>query len=360
MTDCKLFFRRALLIVLSALILCSAFSFIVDPFFHYHMPILPIAPVVNNAVYQNPGIAKNEEYDSVIIGTSLTENFRVDDFKKILGWDAVKLSYSASTAAVWSDTLDIAFENNDVKNVLICLDNHRMYLPADEYHTEMPKYLWDDNPFNDAEYLLNKTVLFKYAAFDLITFRPGKAYDLNDAYTWSKKSFFEEKKSGIDLQRSVTAEYDEALLAERRELIKQNLERNIIPHIKAHPETRFFLVLPPYSVLYWEPLTQSESFEKSELALTEYLIELLIDFENVSLFDFQDMTDVITDFNNYGDINHYLPHINILMTEKLAAGECVLAAENYKQRLRAHYDFIKSYDYDSLYGELGIEKKAAE
>lgn len=48
---------------------------LIDPFFHYHMPWFGLKPVINDEIYQNPGLAKHASYDSIIIGSSMTENF---------------------------------------------------------------------------------------------------------------------------------------------------------------------------------------------------------------------------------------------------------------------------------------------
>lgn len=50
---------------------------IIDPFEVYHKATAFIPPITNGTqLYSNAGIAKNYAYDSVVIGSSMTENFR--------------------------------------------------------------------------------------------------------------------------------------------------------------------------------------------------------------------------------------------------------------------------------------------
>ena len=48
----------------------------VDPFQVYRLATLYMPPIDNTTqVYANAGIARNYDYDSAIVGTSVTENF---------------------------------------------------------------------------------------------------------------------------------------------------------------------------------------------------------------------------------------------------------------------------------------------
>ena len=82
--------------MMAALLLCASLVAYVDPFFHYHTPVGGFPYVVDNQLSQNPGMARNMDYNGCIIGSSMTVNFDTDDFKELLGYDTVKLSYSGA------------------------------------------------------------------------------------------------------------------------------------------------------------------------------------------------------------------------------------------------------------------------
>ena len=53
------------------LLLCALAVFLVDPFEHYRES--SILPLYDQESYNNPGIARNYDYDAVILGTSMVE-----------------------------------------------------------------------------------------------------------------------------------------------------------------------------------------------------------------------------------------------------------------------------------------------
>ena len=54
----------------------------VDPFFQYHEPLQGFPYLIDNQINQNPGMARNMEYDSILLGSSMTVNFEADWFKE--------------------------------------------------------------------------------------------------------------------------------------------------------------------------------------------------------------------------------------------------------------------------------------
>ena len=52
--------------------------FVVDPFFQYHKPINGFPYIVDHQVNMNPGLAKNMDYDSILLGSSMTVSFNTD------------------------------------------------------------------------------------------------------------------------------------------------------------------------------------------------------------------------------------------------------------------------------------------
>ena len=88
----KKFVRNFIIFFLCICILLTGIVFIADPLFQYHKPWLTETPYLYNSVYQAPGLARNTTYDSVLLGTSMTENFQTDWFDRELGWNTVKLT----------------------------------------------------------------------------------------------------------------------------------------------------------------------------------------------------------------------------------------------------------------------------
>lgn len=87
----KKFCIQAISLIIAILVIIAIFTVVVDPLFQYHKPFFNI--YIRNERYQNPGILKNFDYDSVLTGSSMTENFRVSWFEDI-GESVVKVPFS--------------------------------------------------------------------------------------------------------------------------------------------------------------------------------------------------------------------------------------------------------------------------
>ncbi len=171
-----------LMIVVPTLSVLGFWVYKIDPFFHYHKPDLD-----NNYYYlynqrsQNDGIIKHFDYDAMIIGTSMTENFRTSEADEIFGVNSIKVPFSGGVYKEINDNVDTALAaNKDLKTVIRCLDMYVFFSNWDDRRTdlgEFPNYLYDSNPFNDVEYLLNRDIVGK--AFQMTmdkhsqTFVPG-------------------------------------------------------------------------------------------------------------------------------------------------------------------------------------------
>ena len=89
--------------------LCVATIFVIDPAFQYHMPFGNIKAVYSNERYQNSGMIKHTEYDSVIIGSSVTSNFRASWFDELFNCKTLKLSYPGGCFSDFDTALIICF-----------------------------------------------------------------------------------------------------------------------------------------------------------------------------------------------------------------------------------------------------------
>ena len=106
----------------------------VDPFEVYHRATAFIPPISNGTqIYSNAGIAKNYAYDSVVIGSSMTENFRPSQLDRLFGGQFVKLCVNAGSSFNHKQMMDMAFATHDVRRVLYGVDveaAHRLGLRA--------------------------------------------------------------------------------------------------------------------------------------------------------------------------------------------------------------------------------------
>ena len=71
----------------SLIVLCvaaiGAVVAVIDPYFHYGKGLSCLSYPLHNQRYQNDGIAKHFDYDAVIIGSSMTENFKPSELDEL-------------------------------------------------------------------------------------------------------------------------------------------------------------------------------------------------------------------------------------------------------------------------------------
>lgn len=337
--------------VVCAGLLCAAgLTAAVDPFFHYHAPLEGFPYLVDDQVDQNPGMARHLEYDSVLLGSSMTVNFNMDWFQELLGRKTVKLSYNGAFPKDQDNILRIIFDarGDRVKEVFLGIDE--MNYSADVNATKFPitPYLYDENPFNDLPYLFNKDVLLDYILRPLADRKD--ASDWNNLYKpwWQDEHY---QKALVLMYYEPAQEAGEEVAPETfLPAIEANLSANICPYIEAHPETTFTIFYPPYSILYWNDVLREKELD-AVIRKLEYMTERLLPYENVRIFSFIDAQEIITDLNNYADYTHYNWRISRYITECFANGERELTPGNYKQRFAALKELAANYDYAAIWDD---------
>ena len=310
------------------LLLCALLIVVIDPFFQYHKPLSGLKVVLTEKEYQVPGTLKNFEYDSVIAGSSVAENYYNDWFNEGFDCNVVKAIRSYGATADLCYFLDMAFEHRELKYVFYNLDPSSLVADLEPTYelTGSPMYLYDDNYLNDLEYVLNKDVLFERVPYLLAQSLVGD-YDENDSYNWSQwKQFNSDMALGLYIRRPEIAEMKPENYYE--DLLHGNLKL-LTSQIEAHPETTFYIFVPPYSMLWWDS-TYRDGDTEAYLYNMEYAVETLLGYENVKFFYFQNDREVITNLENYMDTLHFSQEINHYICNCLIENSHELTFENYQ------------------------------
>lgn len=343
-----------LILTLVSLVAFGALTALIDPFFHYHAPLAELQYPIDDQRYQNDGIVRHFSYDAIITGTSLTENFKASQFDELFGVHSVKVCFSGGTYHELCSNLRRAFEANpNIQTVLFGLDSWFLFEQPGALRTdaEYPMYLYDDNPINDVQYLLNKQVLCSRTIGVLEhTVRGGTTTDFDTYSCWGNSNYGQTGRD-IAMQNSPRQELLDTTLpftqAEQQQLI-QSLTDNAIALAQEHPDTQFLYFFPPYSILYWDYLIRAGEFDK-QLAAWRQATDLLLSQENIQLYSFMTDYDTITNLDHYRDNVHYGQHINALLLDRIAQGQYRLTQET----AQAHWDtverYYREYDYESIY-----------
>lgn len=318
----------------------------VDPFFQYHEPLPDFPYLVDNQINQNPGMAKNMEYDSVMLGSSMTVNFNMNWFEELMGLKTMKLSYSGAFPRDQANIMDIIFKSsNQVGRVFLGIDVITYTGRVDETKYPIPEYLYDDSIFNDIPYVLNKDVLLEYILRPLAD--PDKT-DLATVYkSWWTEEYYNRQwvmHNYISPER-VEKEADPESYVEN---VRLNLDTNICPYIEANPDTEFYIFYPPYSILFWNDVLLENHMEAT-MRKYEYITLRLLEYDNVRVFFFPNQEWIICNLDNYADYSHYHPDINRYMTECFAKGECEVTKESLGGELDKMREIVSRYDFEELF-----------
>lgn len=319
----------------------------VDPFLHYHAPLSFLEYPLLDERYQNDGMARHYTYDAVITGTSMTQNFKCSEFDALWGTESIKTSYSGASFHEICRNLERYYRYQPQIRYVVCsLDGNRLNYPAfmDEYEG-YPEYLYDQNIFNDTNYLLNKDVVPKTIAVINYT-KAGNRTPDRDAYgRWSEYKTYGREEVFSSFEKLPISGEKVVLSESDIQVIRENISQNVENLVKTHPETEFYYFFPPYSICYWEALVRSGQLE-AQIQMQEIACEILLPYQNVHLFDFSGRTDWIANLDNYMDTMHYGGWINSEMLIEMKAGEGELHAEDYETYYTEIVRLYTNYDYD--------------
>lgn len=332
------------------LILLLVVMVIADPYFHYHGKIPGMKYRIDNERYINIGIMEHFEYDAIITGTSMNQNFKTSQMDNLFGTNAIKVPFAGAGFKEIRENLERAFESgNEIKYVLWGIDYSGLAKDVDFVaYAEYPEYLYDDNIFNDVSYVWNKEILFSGLLNSLLMTLRGEDTTTFDEYTawdgnWGKDYIL------LDFSREPQIlPMETELTMEEKEMVKENIITNIVTLAENHPDTKFILFYTPYSILYWDDLYRRGTLEK-QLQIEELVSSLLLECENVEIYNFFDKTDIICNLDYYRDVLHYVNDVNEMIMDWVYQGEGRVTRENYADIIQWERQFFMNYDYDSIY-----------
>lgn len=326
-TFVKSFFKRILIIMC----IIAAFVILIDPFFHYHKPWFGLKAVLTDKEYQCIGTLRTFDYDSLIVGSSVAENYYNGWFNEGFDCNAIKAIRSYGATADLCYLLDAAYENHELKYVFYSMDTASLAAdPTPTYElTGCPMYLYNKNIFDDVEYLFNKGVLFEKIPYMAANTFIGD-YDENDSYNWAQwKEFNQDMALGLYIRTARIAPMKEKNYYQ--DMLDANIEL-VTAQIEAHPDTQYKIFFPAYSMLWWDNLYRSGDLE-AYLYNMEQTMGALLQYENVEMFYFQDEEEIITNLENYMDTLHFSPEINKYMANQIIEGNDPVTLANYKETI---------------------------
>lgn len=318
------------------LLLLIAVVVIFDPFYQYHKPLPGLKSVLTDKEYQCIGTLRNFDYDSLIVGSSVCENYNNHWFDAGFNCTAIKAIRSYGAIADLCYLLDIAYQSHDIKYVFFNIDPPALCADAETTFelTGCPMYLYDTNYLNDISYVLNKDVLMEKIPYMLV-YSMKKDYDEGNSYNWAQSKNFnaEQALSMYGRLPSVMPMYEEI---RHEDKLAENIAL-LTALIESHPETNFKFFFSPYSMLWWDYIYrcgERDSYLYNELQA----IGAILQYDNAEVYYYQNEEEIIVNLENYMDPVHFSSDINHLICDKMIAGEGRLTKENYETAIQNMYE----------------------
>lgn len=225
---------------------------------------------------------------------------------------------------------------------------------------EYPVYLYDNNPFNDVNYLLNKDVVFG-RIYPMVRarknegFMPGiTSFDSYSYwmqyYTFGVNTVFTVDEKIIDIVNV----YQKSLSEDEIKRIRGNIEENVVRIALENQDADFYIFMTPYSAKWWY-LQAKEGNLRKQVEAEKIVIESLINVDNIKLFSFNDNLSITADFNNYKDLIHYGSWVNSCILWYMKNDIGLLTESNYQENINHEYDLYSNFDYKSMKNQIDFD-----
>ena len=345
----KTFIKASLSIFLILLISVAGFQIAVDPLFQYHTPWFGMEPVITNERYQNAGYARHFDFDNVIMGSSMSENFRVSDVEDLFGGKTAKLTMMGSSFLDWTYLLNV-LQNREKQpeHILNNLDPYVFKASSKKTWKELPTFLYDDDYLNDAEYLWNFQIINDFTYTSIESNIKDEIPDYDTVFTWDQRfSFGKDEVLGAYKRPKRTKK------ARNNEAYLKNLSNNISliePYFDSMADTEFVFYFSPFSMAYWDSIVRINTLDRQK---ESYLMvcKRLLEYDNVKLYFWSDdeMMSIISDLDHYKDISHYGPEVSKEIIDRIKKNQGLLTKDNYVNEIETFFDYVKKFNYKSLF-----------
>lgn len=342
--------KRFFIAVLAGVLLCfgvlTALLSAEDPFFVLGGIEEGETALFDNQRYQMAGLIRHQDYQAVVMGTSLAANYRASWFTEGLGESTLKITFPDGWISEFDTALDLAFRTHPQLNtVFFCLDPNILIRSDRNRTVELPLYLYNSNPLDDVEYLLNADT-YQLALHTWLERKENKTVPLDDAYLWEGSHGFSKAWALVSYPRPEVNPNplpEDAFL----EAAEENLTV-LLGWAQEHPDVQFNIWFPPYSVLYWDKVTR-EGTRDAVLAAVEYAAGRLMECENIAVYSYLYTPGIVDQLYYYADHIHCSANVTQWVTNRLLAQEGRLTPENLSGEMDALRAFALDYDYESIF-----------
>lgn len=309
-------------------------------------------------VYSTPSAIRTADYDCVIIGSSMVQNFDASQIASQLGCTPLKLALGALEPGELLWLYNNAQEQGKAKKYIVNIDLHR-FASKDSVEPDcgrFPEYMYIPGGLSQFKYLLGYETWFRFIPLQLCltavdifniplpeSFKNSfeNATDINKSGYWNElnppgeDALINDYNSGTVVFKDSEADvYSKNALTNMDGFLRQLSD-------KLDPDEEMTIYLPPYSSLYWA----SKSSNQFEIIFTlrEKIAAWAAEYENIHLCDLQ-AESYVESLDLYMDGSH------ASITIRKAAQQAVITCtgEPTLQQIKERNQTIKTYADNAL------------
>ncbi len=321
------------------------FNYVYDPFQFYRLHGDASPGFSQNERYQNPGLLRHLEYDSIVVGSSISQNFSPQMFAPT-GWRLLNVTASGSGSYLHRLIIDAALSQGKAKRVLRELRYGNFSGGVKDVNQEqaLPDFLYQGTLERPFQYLLSIDLLGK--SWSVATGTDDRV-PLELVHAWYPQHKFKFgtlhylrgykiKCRGFDpLQEAAKAEAGR-LDAGTAQALWQNLEEQL----QQFPEVEFIAYYPP--IFYLHGYGDRAAF-RNRVAFRRATFELAKKYPNFLLYDFSILADVVDNPYRFKDPLHFDLETQVVLARELSDPESIyrvvpdvwLAEDPYPKKLAA-------------------------
>ena len=319
-------------------------NLIVDPYQIIHEQLTKNTYYFNKPRICNAGIINSERFDGMILGTSMTQNFKPSEMERLFNLNkVVKLSLEGARPIEMNITAKRALLKQDIKIALIGIYDYKFIgkydSEVDDEAPEFPFKLYDQSFLNDFKFYFD-IEMFE-SSIELVK-KSKKLYQNQDELQFwgDRKSYGYEHIKKKFLNKSRNKRYDEYKL----DWMVNRYKKYIHELAFKNPNTHFLLFIPPVSTLKYAIMSKEspEAFN-SVISFYKEIVNLNSGLKNVEVFFFGNHSLIVDDFKNYCDISHYSDKINTDILKLIATKKFTVSANNIDEVLLRFQERVNSF-----------------
>ena len=321
------FWKTFLLVAISFGVLIYVVILAVDPYdIIFFSPPLARAPVDGNQRFSYPAIARKQDFDSAIFGTSTTRMLNPDDFDYLFGSQFANLSMNNAMAYEQTEIFKL-FNRHHPQATTLIFGIDVVWCTVEETYEKysdhlFPEWMYDDNRFNDLLYLFNVRAL--EVAIREIRYLMG----LHKA-RWNKngyKTLYPDKEYNLERAREKLYGKDgENASIPKGPRENPTLEERASWHFATHKLMDQILQAAPTNatkILVFVPYHEHWLLERSARyeECKDRMTQIASQFPNTHVLDFMISSNITREDQNYWDPIHYNKDTASLLAKLIARG----------------------------------------